>query len=92
MSFFHFFKEDTKESMMRLNFFIISVVCGIVLLSIATYIIITALKCKSTIDWSGMGVFVTGIGAIITGISYNKWKQKQIEIDNKMDNEEKIEK
>jgi len=74
-----------KGSAMRLNLILASVSSSIVLLSVAVYIIISAVK-EIQPAWTEMGIFAAGIAAILTGVSYTKAKQKETEAK---ENEEK---
>jgi hypothetical protein len=71
-----------KNSAMRFSLTIISISISITLLGIVTYIIITASKGEEP-DWAGLGLFVGGLAALLTGSGWNKTKQKEIEIHEK---------
>jgi len=53
--------------------------CSILLLSMALYIVIHAIKGNIISDWSGMGVFALGILGGLTGMGFAKGYQKQFE-------------
>lgn len=69
-------ESDDKKSSMRLGWILTAITSTILLLADAAYIIIKALKCDCTIDWSGMGVFVFGILAGLSGLGFAKAFQK----------------
>ena len=70
---------DNKKSSMRLNFIMTTIMCSILLLSMALYIVIHAIKGNIISDWSGMGVFALGILGGLTGMGFAKGYQKQFE-------------
>jgi hypothetical protein len=76
------------RSSMRYNNRFITYICGVLMLSLAAYIVISAIK-GIPIDggsWGGMGGFLTGIGIIIGGAYYNQKEQKKTELINFNDN------
>jgi len=68
-----------KGSAMRMNLILASASSAVVLLAVAAYIIIAAIK-ETSPAWTEMGVFAAGIAAILTGVSYSKAKQKETEV------------
>ena len=84
--------DDLKDrngfkSSMRLNTRLVIIVCAITILSVAAYIVISAVK-GSIIDggvWAGMGGFVTGIATVIGGALWNQQRQKKYEEKPKED-------
>ena len=72
-----------QKSSMRLNMLLMTIVCSIILLSIAAYIIISGIKGNEITQWSGMGVFCLGVAGIVTGVSYTKAMQKKTELNGK---------
>lgn len=71
-----------KNSAMRFSLTIISVAISITLLGIVAYIIIRAIDGEAP-DWAGLGLFIGGLAALLTGSGWNKTKQKEIEINEK---------
>ena len=64
---------------MRLNFIVTTIMCAILLLSMALYIVIHAIKGNVLTDWSGMGVFALGVLGGLTGMGFAKAQQKRFE-------------
>jgi len=75
--------SDNKKSSMRLNFILTTIMCSILLLSLALYIVIHAIKGNLIDDWSGMGVFALGILGGLTGMGFAKAQQKKFETNDK---------
>ena len=71
-----------KNSAMRFSLTIISIAISITLLGIVVYVIISVSKGQEP-DWAGLGLFVGGLAALLTGSGWNKTKQKEIEINEK---------
>ena len=71
-----------KNSAMRFSLTIISIAISIAVLGIVTYIILVTLDAKE-VDWAGLGLFVAGLAALLTGSGWNKTKQKEIEVNEK---------
>ena len=66
-------------SSMRFNLVLAAIGAFIIMLCLGAYIIIAAFKGTAP-DWSTMGVFAAGIAAILTGVGYTKYKQKEVEM------------
>lgn len=64
---------------MRVSFFLITVACVAVLLTLGTYIIIKAGQEQEVTQWAQMGAFVAGVAAVIFGAGKNKADQKAVE-------------
>ena len=71
-----------KNSAMRFSLTIISISISIAVLGIVAYVLILTIKGES-VDWTGLGVFVAGLAALLTGSGWNKTKQKEIETNEK---------
>jgi len=69
-------------SSMRVGYLLVMIACVIILLSLPAYIVILAIKGIQITAWSEMGIFATGIAAIVTGAGWVKAKQKKIEASN----------
>jgi hypothetical protein len=67
-----------KNSAMRFSLVVISLAVCIVLLTVSFYIVMKTLNGEEP-DWSTLGVFAGGIAAIMTGVGWNKTRQKEIE-------------
>ena len=80
-----FLNESTggQKSSIRLNMLLIAGTCVILLLAVAVYIIVLAVKGTEITQWSGMGVFCLGVAGIVTVVSYTKALQKKSENGNK---------
>jgi len=74
-----YLSEHTNKSSMRLNLLLVAGACTIILLCVAVYIILMAVKEIQITEWSGMGVFCFGIAGVVTGVSYTKALQKKAE-------------
>jgi len=74
--------EDSKKSSMRLNLLLASVATMVILLAVAVYIIVMAVKGQLITDWSGMGVFCLGLLGGLSGVSFAKSNQKKHEMSN----------
>ena len=73
---------DNNNSSMRLNFILLTIISGILLLSVAVYIILNSIKCNE-IDWSGMGVFVGMLIGGLSGMGFAKAQQKKWEANER---------
>ena len=71
-----------KNSAMRFSLTIISIAISIAILGIVVYVILITLEGKP-VDWTGLGLFVAGLAALLTGSGWNKTKQKEIEVNEK---------
>ena len=78
MSFLNEYTGGQKSSM-RLNMLLITVTSVILLLSVAAYIVLAAIKGVEITQWQNMGVFCLGVAGIVTGVSYTKALQKKSE-------------
>ena len=74
-----------KNSAMRFSLVMTSLAIFVNFMAIAFYIIMKA-TCEEEPDWATMGVFAGGIAAVLTGVGWNKTKQKQIEVNNGHEN------
>lgn len=73
-----FLHEDSKVSSMRLTLFLGTVCICLLVLGILTYMIIHATKC-TTLDWSGMAIFLGAVSAFGGTLLYGKVQQKKVE-------------
>jgi TctA family transporter len=73
---------DNNNSSMRLNFILLTIISGILLLAVAVYIILNSIKCN-LIDWSGMGVFVGMLIGGLSGMGFAKAQQKKWEVNER---------
>ena len=71
-----------KGSAMRFSLTVISIAIAVVLLAIVAYIVLKAVAGEEP-AWAELGVFVTGLAALLTGSGWNKTKQKEIEVHEK---------
>lgn len=71
-----------KNSAMRFSLVLTSIGVFIVLMTVCFYIIMLTIH-KEPIQWSNMSVFFGGVAAILTGVGWNKTKQKELEIHEK---------
>jgi len=72
--------SDGKTSSMRFSFILISIGIFVLMISVAFYIIISALKSEPVEpSWEAIGVFVAGIALPVIGAGYNKVQQKKVE-------------
>ena len=81
---FNFLKESTDYSSMRVTLLLGTLCICLLSLGIFIYLIIHAVKCSS-LDWSGMSIFLTSIAAFAGTLLYGKVQQKKVEklnIDN----------
>jgi membrane protein YdbS with pleckstrin-like domain len=69
-----FIKSGTKQSSMRLTLIWAMILISIVIIAIVIYIIKT-----EKIDWIGISVVITSLGAFITPFLYFKKEQTKIE-------------
>jgi hypothetical protein len=75
---FNFLKESTDVSSMRVTLFLGTLCICLLCLGIFTYILIHAVKC-TTLDWSGMSIFLGSIAAFTGTLLYGKVQQKKVE-------------
>lgn len=75
---FNFLKESTDISSMRVTLFLGTLCICLLSIGILVYIIIHAVKCSS-LDWSGMSIFLTSIAAFTGTLLYGKVQQKKVE-------------
>jgi hypothetical protein len=75
---FNFLKESTDVSSMRVTLFLGTLCVCLLCIGILVYIIIHAVKC-TTLDWSGMSIFLTSIAAFTGTLLYGKVQQKKVE-------------
>ena len=75
---FNFLKESTDVSSMRVTLFLGTLCVCLLCIGILIYIIIHAVKC-TTLDWSGISIFLTSIAAFTGTLLYGKVQQKKVE-------------
>jgi len=75
---FNFLKESTDVSSMRVTLFLGTLCVCLLCIGVLVYIIIHALKC-TTLDWSGISIFLTSIAAFTGTLLYGKVQQKKVE-------------
>ncbi len=75
---FNFLKESTDVSSMRVTLFLGTLCVCLLCIGILVYTIIHAVKCSS-LDWSGMSIFLTSIAAFTGTLLYGKVQQKKVE-------------
>jgi hypothetical protein len=75
---FNFLKESTDVSSMRVTLFLGTLCVCLLCIGILVYIIIHAVKC-TTLDWSGISIFLTSIAAFTGTLLYGKVQQKKVE-------------
>jgi len=75
---FNFLKESSDISSMRLTLFLGTLCICLLCSGIFTYILIHALNC-TTLDWSGMSIFLGSIAAFAGTLLYGKVQQKKVE-------------
>jgi hypothetical protein len=75
---FGFLKESTDVSSMRVTLFIGTLCVCLLCIGIFIYLIIHATKC-TTLDWSGMSIFLTSLAAFTGTLLYGKVQQKKVE-------------
>jgi len=73
-----FLREDSKVSSVRLTLFLGTICVCLLVLGILCYLVIHAKKC-TTIDWSGMAIFLGAISAFAGTLLYGKVQQKKVE-------------
>ena len=71
-----------KQSAMRFSLVVTTIGVFVVLMSVSFYIVMQTLD-KTQPEWASMSVFFGGVAAVITGVGWNKTKQKEIEINEK---------
>ena len=72
-------ETDKERSSQRLNLMMAGIACFILMMVVAAYIIIMAVKHTGVNDWSGLGIFV---GLLLAGLGVNaiaKANQKKYE-------------
>lgn len=74
-----FLSEHTNKSSMRLSLLLTIIACFVLLLSVAGYIIVSAVKSVEITQWQNMGIFCLGIAGVVTGATYTKALQKKSE-------------
>jgi hypothetical protein len=75
---FNFLKESTDVSSMRVTLFIGTLCICLLTVGVFVYLIIHATKC-TTLDWSGMSIFLTSLAAFTGTLLYGKVQQKKVE-------------
>jgi hypothetical protein len=75
---FNFLKESTDVSSMRVTLFLGTLCVCLLCIGVLVYIIIHAVKC-TTLDWSGVSIFLTSIAAFTGTLLYGKVQQKKVE-------------
>jgi protein-S-isoprenylcysteine O-methyltransferase Ste14 len=75
-------KAIVKGSAMRFSLTIISISVALAIIGIMVHVVIQTFK-GETVEWSGIGIFVGGLAALLTGSGWNKTKQKEIEVNEK---------
>lgn len=78
---FNFLKESTDVSSMRVTLFIGTLCICLLTIGVFVYLIIHATKCTS-LDWSGMSIFLTSLAAFTGTLLYGKVQQKKVEKSN----------
>jgi hypothetical protein len=81
---FKFLNEDSKVSSMRVTLFLGTLGICALILSICVYMIIHAVGC-TTLDWSGMSIFLGSVAAFAGTLLYGKVQQKKVETHDKKD-------
>lgn len=79
---FNFLKESTDVSSMRVTLFIGTLCICLLTIGVFVYLIIHATKC-TTLDWSGMSIFLTSLAAFTGTLLYGKVQQKKVENNDK---------
>ena len=78
---FGFLFADSPQSSMRLGF-ILTILGGLgIMMSVAHYIDTFAHKGVEITHWTDMGVFLVGVGSIMTGAAWMKERQKKVEVE-----------
>lgn len=78
---FGFLFADSPQSSMRLGF-ILTIAGGLwIMISVARYIMAFANKSIELNNWTDMGIFLVGVGSIMTGVAWMKERQKKVEVD-----------
>ena len=89
-----FLFADSSNSSMRLGF-LLTIIGGLVIMfSVARYINTFADKGIELNNWTDMGIFLVGVGTIMTGVAWMKERQKKTEVDAEIkmkENEDKKE-
>jgi hypothetical protein len=75
---FNFLKESTDVSSIRVTLFIGTLCICLLTIGVFVYLIIHATKC-TTLDWSGMSIFLTSLAAFTGTLLYGKVQQKKVE-------------
>ncbi len=80
---FNFLREDTNVSSMRVTLFLGTLGICALILSVCTYMLIHAVGC-TTLDWSGMSIFMGAVSAFAGTLLYGKVQQKKVENKDKV--------
>ena len=72
-------KGVVKNSAMRFSLVITTIGVFIVLVAVSFYIVVQTLNKEANVEWASMSVFFGGLAAILTGVGWNKVKQKETE-------------
>lgn len=75
---FKFLSEDSKISSTRVTLFLGTISLCLLMMGVLTVIIVKAIKC-TTIDWSGISIFIGALSAFIGTLLYGKVQQKKVE-------------
>lgn len=67
---------------MRFSLVMTTIGVFIVLSSVSFYIVLQTIN-ESEVEWAAMSVFFGGLAAILTGVGWNKTKQKEVEVNEK---------
>jgi hypothetical protein len=73
-----FLREDSKVSSIRVSLFLGTICACLLMVGMLCYMVIHAYKC-TTLDWSGMAIFLGGISAFTGTLLYGKVQQKKVE-------------
>lgn len=73
------FLDNTTLSNMRINFSLVIYATILLFASIATYIIIFAIRGDEITQWASMGIFIGGVTTSVWAMANEKRKQKQLE-------------
>jgi hypothetical protein len=93
---FNFLRSDRPESSMRLNVFLITLACFILLLSISFYIVVLTITIakgallpganlaalSALIQWSPIIALLAGIAALLSSVFYRKVQQTREELNS----------
>ena len=84
-----FLHEDSKVSSMRLTLFLGTLCICVLILGILIYMIIHATKC-TTLDCSGMAIFLGAVSAFAGTLLYGKVQQKKVETSTSKEQNETV--